>query len=48
MAADQLDPGGIYFGTSSGAIFASNDLGESWREIACGLPRIFSVEVYAT
>ena len=48
MAADQLDPGGIYFGTSSGSIFASNDLGESWREIARGLPRIMSVEAYAT
>jgi photosystem II stability/assembly factor-like uncharacterized protein len=48
MAADQLDPGGIYFGTSSGSIYASNDLGESWREIARGLPRIMSVEAYAT
>ncbi len=48
MAADQLDPGGIYFGTSSGSIYASNDLGESWQEIARGLPRIMSVEAYAT
>jgi hypothetical protein len=48
MAADQLDPGGIYFGTSSGSIYASNDLGESWSEIASGLPRIMSVEAYAT
>jgi hypothetical protein len=47
MTADQLDPGGIYFGTSSGSIFASNDLGESWSEIARGLPRIYSVEAYA-
>jgi len=48
MAADQLDPGGIYFGNASGSIFASNDLGESWQEIARGLPRIYSVEAYAT
>ena len=47
MAADQLDPGGIYFGTSTGSIFASGDLGESWQEIARGLPRILSVEAYA-
>lgn len=48
MAADQLGPGGLYFGTSSGAIYASNDLGENWREIAKGLPRIMSVEAYAS
>ena len=46
MAADQLDPGGIYFGTSSGALYASNDLGRSWQEIATDLPRILSVEAY--
>lgn len=46
MAADQQS--GIYFGTSSGSIFASTDLGESWHEIASGLPRILSVEVYQT
>lgn len=46
MAADQLDPGGIYFGTASGAIYGSVDCGESWRELATGLPRIMSVEAY--
>lgn len=45
MAADQ--DGGIYFGTTSGSIYASGDLGESWREIASGLPRITSVEAFA-
>jgi photosystem II stability/assembly factor-like uncharacterized protein len=48
MAADQLSPGGIYFGTSSGSVFASNDLGQSWREIASGLPRIQSIEAFST
>ncbi len=48
MAADQLNPGGIYFGTSSGTIYASTDVGESWREVANELPRIMSVEAYAT
>lgn len=46
MAADQLEPGGIYFGTSSGAIYGSDDTGESWSQIAQGLPRILSVEAY--
>ena len=48
MAADQLDPGGIYFGTSSGSVYASDDLGESWTEIVSGLPRILSVEAYVS
>jgi hypothetical protein len=46
MAADQLDPGGVYFGTASGAVFASSDCGDSWREIASSLPRITSVAAY--
>jgi photosystem II stability/assembly factor-like uncharacterized protein len=46
MAADQRE--GIYFGTASGTLYASRDLGESWRELASGLPRIQSVEAFAT
>jgi photosystem II stability/assembly factor-like uncharacterized protein len=46
MAADQQ--GGVYFGTASGTVYGSDDCGESWREIATGLPRIMSVEAYAT
>jgi len=45
MSADQNS--GIYFGTASGTLYGSTDLGESWREIASGLPRIMSVEAYA-
>jgi hypothetical protein len=47
LAADQLDPGGLYFGTASGVIYGSDSLGENWREVASGLPRIMSVEAYA-
>jgi photosystem II stability/assembly factor-like uncharacterized protein len=47
MAADQLDPGGIYFGTSSGAIYGSTDTGEHWSQLVAGLPRIMSIEAYA-
>ena len=44
MARDALDPFGLYFGTSTGQVFASADEGESWREIAAFLPPIHSVE----
>lgn len=46
MSADH--GGGVYFGTTNGAVYASVDLGESWREAASGLPRIHSVEAYVT
>ncbi|UCC75163.1 MAG: hypothetical protein JSV86_09360 [Gemmatimonadota bacterium] len=41
---DGLDPCGVYFGTSSGHLFASRDGGESWKIIAGFLPRILCVE----
>ncbi len=44
MAADPLEPAGIYFGTSSGALFASSDEGDHWTCIAEHLPLISSVE----
>jgi photosystem II stability/assembly factor-like uncharacterized protein len=45
MAIDSLDVPGLYFGTSTGQLFASADEGESWSEIASYLPPISSVEV---
>ena len=36
---------GLYFGTSTGQLFASADEGESWSELASYLPGISSVEV---
>jgi len=44
MAADALEPAGIYFGASAGALYASADEGESWSCIARDLPSISSVE----
>jgi len=44
MAADTLEPAGIYAGTNSGTLFASTDEGETWNEIAHHLPPIYSVE----
>jgi photosystem II stability/assembly factor-like uncharacterized protein len=45
MAIDSHDVPGLYFGTSTGTLFASADEGESWSEIASYLPGITSVEV---
>jgi len=45
MAIDTYDVPGLYFGTSTGQVFASADEGETWTEIAGYLPAISSVEV---
>jgi photosystem II stability/assembly factor-like uncharacterized protein len=45
LAIDALETPGLYFGTSTGQVFASADEGESWDEIARYLPGIASVEV---
>ena len=47
MAVDDLDPCGIYFGTTGGQVYASPDGGESWDAIVRDLPRVMSVEVQA-
>jgi photosystem II stability/assembly factor-like uncharacterized protein len=44
LAADHMEPTGIYFGTRSGRLFGSNDGGASWRAIAEGLPPIVCVK----
>jgi photosystem II stability/assembly factor-like uncharacterized protein len=44
MAADTLEPAGIYAGTSTGTLFGSADEGETWTCIAQHLPPILSVE----
>jgi photosystem II stability/assembly factor-like uncharacterized protein len=45
MAVDSDSDPGIYFGTSTGQVFASTDEGETWTQIADYLPAISSVEV---
>src|ERR1700758_4659399 len=45
MTIDGEDEPGLFFGTSTGQVFASADEGESWSEIASYLPSISSVEV---
>lgn len=41
---DDLDPVGLYFGTTSGELWASRDEGAGWRCIGRHLPEIYSVE----
>jgi photosystem II stability/assembly factor-like uncharacterized protein len=45
MTIDSHDTPGVYFGTSTGQVFASADEGETWSEIASYLPSISSVDV---
>ncbi|MEC9367749.1 MAG: sialidase family protein [Pseudomonadota bacterium] len=44
MATDPLSPAGVYFGTSSGSLYASPDEGRSWDCIAEHMPTITSIE----
>ncbi|WP_018233421.1 sialidase family protein [Thioalkalivibrio thiocyanodenitrificans] len=44
MTADTLDPVGLYFGTTSGELWASRDEGGHWVRIARHLPEIYAVE----
>src|SRR5260370_1427511 len=44
LAADSLDPAGIYFGTRSGKIYGSSDDGKSWQLIMEGLPAVVCVK----
>ena len=43
MDHDTLDPVGLYFGTSTGHLFASRDGGDSWASVAGFLPKILCV-----
>jgi hypothetical protein len=45
MAADSLDPAGIYFGTNTGKIFSSADEGDSWQLLRDDLPPVYSISV---
>jgi hypothetical protein len=44
MGADDADPVGLYFGTTSGEVWMSRNEGDRWRCIAQHLPHIYSVE----
>ncbi len=44
MDVDQLDPCGIYFGTTGGQVYGSADGGDTWSAVASHLPAVLSVE----
>src|SRR4051812_12712961 len=46
LAVDNLEPHGVYFGTSSGELFTSLDRGDSWRAIPGRFPRITAVKTW--
>lgn len=48
MDCDQLEPGGVYYGTSGGVVGYTADGGETWAELPGRFPRISSVRVLAT
>jgi hypothetical protein len=45
MICDTQSRVGLYFGTTSGEVWASADEGKNWRAIAQHLPEIYAVEV---
>jgi hypothetical protein len=45
LAVDSLHPGGIYFGTTGGQVYASADSGDHWSPIVHDLPAVLSVDV---
>jgi photosystem II stability/assembly factor-like uncharacterized protein len=45
MGIDPLEPAGLYFGTSTGELYASADEGDTWRMVVGTLPPIWSVDV---
>lgn len=44
LSVDPGDPVGIYFGTTSGEVWGSNDEGEHWHRVVAHLPEIYAVE----
>jgi photosystem II stability/assembly factor-like uncharacterized protein len=44
MAVDQLEPCGVYFGTTGGQVYGSADAGNRWTPIVRDLPSVVSVE----
>ena len=44
LTTDNMNNAGVYFGTTSGSLWMSDNEGNSWRQIAVHLPHILSVE----
>ena len=48
FSSDANDPLGVYFGTTSGEVWASANEGDAWKCIAAHLPHIYSVTTMET
>ena len=48
MCTDGHDPAGLYFGGRNGAVWASADEGETWREVVRDLPDVMMVRAAAS
>lgn len=47
LTADQMDPTGLYLGTSNGQVFSSVDAGDTWQTVITDLPSVYSIEAFA-
>jgi hypothetical protein len=45
MSSDKESPAGVYFGTSTGAVYYTRTAGDSWDVLAANLPPVYSVTV---
>ena len=45
MTSDPLSPAGVYFGTSTGAVYHTHNAGEAWHTLTANLPPVYSVSV---
>jgi photosystem II stability/assembly factor-like uncharacterized protein len=46
MATDRMDPAGIYFGTTTGEVFATRDGGRAWSKAMTGIGRVQGVSSF--
>jgi photosystem II stability/assembly factor-like uncharacterized protein len=46
LAADTLEPAGVYFGTDMGSLYYSTDSGETWGALPGNYPRITCVKTW--
>jgi photosystem II stability/assembly factor-like uncharacterized protein len=45
MTVDDCESCGVYFGTTGGDVYVSNDAGDSWKAIGTNFPSVLSLEV---
>jgi hypothetical protein len=48
MDHDGMNKPGLYFGTSTGEVYGSLDLGDSWMQIGSGLGRVQGISAFVS